>query len=99
MKYWKNLSNRRGSVTVFVAVLLIPICVLQCALVDCARGISFRYVGRERVSLALASMLASFRQPFARRLRIVWHESGARRQRGRNVQRVLNRRRISGGFF
>ncbi|MBP3391621.1 MAG: hypothetical protein J6L76_02395 [Clostridia bacterium] len=60
MKYWKNLSNRRGSVTVFVAVLLIPICVLQCALVDCARGISFRYVGRERVSLALASMLASF---------------------------------------
>ena len=53
-------SSTKGTVTVFVAIVLIPVCIAQCALIDLARGLSFRYAGRERVSLALGSLLASF---------------------------------------
>lgn len=60
MTCWKRLSNRRGTVTIFVALVMIPVCLAQCAMIDLARGLSFRYIGKARVSLALSSLLASF---------------------------------------
>ncbi|MBR5280480.1 MAG: hypothetical protein IKU26_05900 [Clostridia bacterium] len=60
MTCWKRFSNRKGAITVFVALVMVPVCLVQCAMLDLARGISFRYIGQARLSLALSSFLASF---------------------------------------
>lgn len=91
---WKNLNGRRGTITVFVAIVLIPVCIVQCALIDCARGISFGYSGKERVSIALSSILASFDS----RLQDTYGLFGVNRVRVGNIEDTFSGY-LSGGDF
>ena len=60
MKRLRHLQNRKASVTAFVAIVLASVCLLNCVLLDLARGISFRRYAQARVDLACDSILASF---------------------------------------
>lgn len=60
MKRFKTFKNKRGSVTVFTALILTAVCVLNCVFLDFGRGISFRTMAYKRVQLACDSILASF---------------------------------------
>lgn len=85
MKRLNNLRNRKASVTAFVALVLASVCLLNCALLDLATGISFKRYAQGRVNLACDSILASFDSLLASKYGLY----GVNRVRAGNVEETF----------
>lgn len=55
-----DIKKKYGSVSVFVAIVLASVCLLNCVLLDYSRILTFDYLYNTRVTNACKSMLASF---------------------------------------